>query len=141
VFRYSKKGSLAERLIRVLVADDHEAWSRFARLTLETSPRVHVIGEVADGMLTVLKAQELLPDLIILDIGIPTLNGIEAARRLREFSAQIKIIFLSLETSVDLVQEALAAGAHGYVLKMDASSELLSALEAVFRGECYQFQT
>jgi CheY-like chemotaxis protein len=128
---------LTARSIRVLLAEDYEPWCRFTRLKLETAPRLQVVGEVSDGLLAVLKAQELLPDLIILDIGLPTLNGIEAARRIRELSPQIKIVFMSLETSIDVVREALATGAQGYVVKMDASNELLTALEAVLRGERY----
>jgi DNA-binding NarL/FixJ family response regulator len=128
---------LAARSIRVLVAEDYEPWCRFTRLKLKPEPRLQVVGEVSDGLLAVLKAQELLPDLIILDIGLPSLNGIEAARRIREFSPQIKIVFMSLQTSIDIVREALAIGAQGYVVKMDASNELLIALEAVLRGERY----
>ena len=98
---------MGERSIRVLVADDFESWCRFIRLELMAEARLQVVGEVSDGLLAVLKAQELLPDLVILDIGLPTLNGIEAARRIREFSPQIKIVFLSQESSIDIVREAL----------------------------------
>ena len=80
-------------------------------------------------------AQALQPDLILLDIGLPKLNGIEAARRIRELAPQSKILFVSQESSVEVVQAAFSLGASGYVVKMDAGSELLTAVDAVLRGE------
>ena len=93
------------------------------------------MGEVTDGLEAVQKAQELQPDLILLDIGLPRLNGIEAARRIRKLSPKSKVLFVSQESSADVVQEALRTGAEGYVVKMDAGLELLSAVNAVLRGE------
>jgi CheY-like chemotaxis protein len=94
-----------------------------------------VIGEVSDGLEAIRKAQELHPDLILLDIGLPGLNGIEAARRIRRFSPKSKILFVSQESSADVVQLAFSLGACGYVVKMDARGELLSAVDAALRGE------
>jgi CheY-like chemotaxis protein len=94
-----------------------------------------VIDEVSDGLEAVRKAQELYPDLILLDIGLPGLNGIEAAQRIRRFSPKSKILFVSQESSPDVVQHALSLGACGYVVKMDAGGELLAAVEAVLRDE------
>ena len=89
---------------------------------------------VSNGLEAVHEAQRLQPDLILLDIGLPALNGIEAARRIRVLSPNSKIIFVTQESSVDIVQEALSIGAHGYVVKTDAGSELLAAVAAVLQG-------
>ena len=97
-------------------------------------PALQIVGETSDGLEAVHKAEELQPDLIVLDIGLPTLNGIEAARRIRKLSPESKIVFISQESSADVVQEALALGALGYVVKAHAGSELLAAVEAVLEG-------
>ena len=101
---------------------------------LETRPELQVIGEVSDGLEAVHKAEKLQPDLIVLDIGLPSLNGIEAARQIRELSPNSKILFLSQESSADLVEETLRLGALGYVVKAHAGTELLAAVEAVSQG-------
>jgi len=101
---------------------------------LETRPELQVIGRVSDGLEAVHKAEELQPDLIVLDIGLPSLNGIEAARQIRKLSPNSKILFLSQEASADLVQEALGLGALGYVVKTHAGTELLVAVEVVCQG-------
>jgi CheY-like chemotaxis protein len=98
-------------------------------------PELQVICEVSDGSEAVQKAEELKPDLIFLDLGLPKLNGIEAARRIRQLSPSSKMIFLSQDNSLDVVQEALSTGARAYVYKALAGSELLPAVEAVLRGE------
>jgi len=120
--------------VRILVVDDYGPWRRFVSTTLQKQPKLQVIGEAVDGMEAVQKAEELQPDLIVLDIGLPSLNGIEAARRIRKLSPESKILFISQESSSDLVQEALALGALGYVVKAHAGSELLAAVEAVLEG-------
>jgi DNA-binding NarL/FixJ family response regulator len=119
---------------RVLVVDDYEPFRRFVCSTLGTKPELQIVGEASDGLEAVHKAEELQPDLIVLDIGLPTLNGIEAVRRIRKLSPKSKILFISQESSADLVQEALALGALGYVVKTHAGSELLAAVEAVLKG-------
>jgi DNA-binding NarL/FixJ family response regulator len=119
---------------RVLVVEDYESWRRTLCSALHKQPELQVIGEVSDGLEAVEKAQELQPDLILLDIGLPRLNGIEAARRIRSLSPQSKILFVSQETSPDIVQGALATGARGYVVKSDANRELLPAVKAVLQG-------
>ena len=121
--------------IRVLVVDDYGPWRRFACATLLKQPELQVIGEVSDGLEAVQQAQELQPDLIVLDIGLPTLNGIEAARRIREVSLASKILFLSENRSSDIVEEALSTGARGYVVKSDAANDLLPAMKAVLEGK------
>jgi DNA-binding NarL/FixJ family response regulator len=124
-----------ERDIRVLVVDDFEPFRDFVSSTLKKLPEVRIIGEVSDGMEAVEKAQELRPDLILLDIGLPALNGIETARRIRELSPRSKILFVSASDSKEMVEAALRLGAHGYVLKSDAQRELIAAVESVVRGE------
>ena len=119
---------------RLLVVEDDEPFRRFVCSTLEKRTELQVVGEVSDGLEAVQKAEELRPDLILLDVGLPTLNGIEAARRIRKLSPQSKILFVSQETSTDVVQEALGLGAMGYVAKTNAGIELLAAVEAVFQG-------
>jgi DNA-binding NarL/FixJ family response regulator len=97
-------------------------------------PELQVICEVSDGLEAVQKAESLQPDLILLDIGLPTLNGFEAARRIRKLAPDSKILFLSQESSADVVQEAFRVGALGYVLKAQAGTELLAAVDAVRQG-------
>jgi DNA-binding NarL/FixJ family response regulator len=126
---------LATSSVRVLVVDDFEPWRRFVSSTLQKQPEYQVIGEVSDGLEAVRQAEELQPDLILLDIGLPTLDGIEAARRIREVSPRSKILFVSENRSVDVAEEALKTGAAGYVLKSNAASELLPAIEAILKGE------
>ena len=120
---------------RVLVVEDSEPFRKFLCSTLGERPELEIVGEVTDGLQAVLKAEELQPDLIVLDIGLPTLNGIEVARRIRQVSPESKIIFVSQESSSDVVQEALGTGALGYVVKSDAGSELLEGVNAVLRGK------
>jgi DNA-binding NarL/FixJ family response regulator len=120
--------------IRILVVDDFEGWRRQVRLLFQPRPEWQVIAEASDGSEAVEKAEELKPDLIVLDIGLPKLNGIEAARRIRQLSPSSKIIFLSQNNDRDIVQAALSTGALGYVHKTAVRSDLLPAIEAVLQG-------
>jgi DNA-binding NarL/FixJ family response regulator len=120
--------------LRVLVVDDFEAWRRFVCSVLSKNPELQVIGEATDGLEAVQKAEELQPDLILLDVGLPSLNGIDAARRIRNIAPESKIIFLSQESSPEMVQEALSLGAWGYVVKGMAGADLLAAVETVLEG-------
>jgi DNA-binding NarL/FixJ family response regulator len=126
---------LAGSTNRILVVDDYEPWRRFVSTTLQKQPELQIIGEVTDGLQAVQKAEQLQPDLILLDIGLPTLNGIEAARRIRELSPKSKILFVSENRSWDIAKEALRTGAGGYVVKSDAAAELLPAVNAVLGGK------
>jgi DNA-binding NarL/FixJ family response regulator len=126
---------LATSSVRALVVDDFEPFRRCVASVLQELPTVQVICEVSDGLAAVQKAEELQPDLIVLDIGLPKLNGLEAARQIRKLSPNSKILFLSQESSADVVHEALGLGALAYVVKSDAASELLTAVCAVLRGE------
>ena len=120
--------------VRVLVVEDFEPFRRFVCSMLGRRPEIQVVCEVSDGLEAVRKAAELQPDLIILDIGLPSLSGIEAARRIRSLSPNSKILFVSQESSTDVVEEAFSLGALGYVVKTHAGIELLAALEAVCQG-------
>src|SRR6202008_401452 len=119
---------------RVLVVEDSDAFRKCICSTLGERAELQIVGEVSDGMEAVQKVEELQPDLIVLDIGLPTLNGIEAARRIRKLAPESKILFLSQESSAGVVQEGLRLGVLGYVVKARAGAELLAAVEAVLRG-------
>jgi DNA-binding NarL/FixJ family response regulator len=117
--------------MRILVVEDFEPFRRFVCSTLGEQPRLQVVGESSDGLEAVQKAEALQPELIVLDIGLPSLNGIEAARRIRKVSPESKIVFISQESSAEVVEEAFRLGARGYVVKRRAGIDLLPAIEAV----------
>ena len=121
--------------VRVLVVDDYKPWHDFVSTMLRCQPELQIIGRVSDGLEAVKQAQQLQPDLILLDIGLPTLNGIEAARRIQELSPTPKILFVSENRSADIAEEALRTGAGGYVIKSNAAGELLSAIKVVLAGK------
>lgn len=121
-------------VVRALVVDDYEPFRGFICSTLAKMQNLKVIGEASDGLEAVHKAEELKPDLIVLDIGLPTLNGIEVARQIRKSCPQCKILFMSQGSSIDVAQEAFSLGALGYVVKAHAGSELLIAVETVCQG-------
>ena len=127
----SGKAGAGMSLVRVLVVEDFLPFRRFVCSTLGKRCELQVVCEASDGLEAVQKAQELQPDLILLDIGLPTLNGIEAARRIRKLAPESKIIFLSQESSAEVVQEALSLGARGYVVKTRVGNELLAAVDSV----------
>ena len=120
--------------VRVLVVDDYEIWRQRIRSILETQPELQIIGEASDGLEAVHKAQELKPDLILLDIGLPSLNGIEAASRLCRLVPSAKVLFLTQNHDADVIRLALSNGAKGYVLKMDVARELLPAIKTIIHG-------
>ena len=119
----------------VLVVDDYEPFRRFICSTLRNRTELQVICEASDGLEAVKKAEELQPDLILLDIGLPTLNGIEAAHRISRLAPAAKILFVSMNNDTDVVTAALSNGAKGYVRKENAQTDLLPAIEAVLRGD------
>ena len=120
--------------IRILVVDDFEGWRRQVRLLFQARPQWQIIAEVSDGSEAVQKVAALKPDLIVLDIGLPKLNGIEAARGMRHLFPTSTIVFLSLNNDPDVVRAALSTGALGYVHKTDVQRDLLPAIEAVLQG-------
>lgn len=121
--------------IRVLVVEDFLPFRRLICSTLGKKPELEIIAEVSDGEEAVRKAEELKPDLILLDIGLPSLNGIAAARQIRKLAPDSKIIFVTQESSADVVQEALSVGALGYVAKTTMNGSLLAAVDAVLEGK------
>lgn len=127
--------TLGAASIRVLVVDDYEPWHRVISTTLRKEPKLQIIGYASDGLEAVQHAERLQPDLILMDIGLPILNGIEAAGRIREVSPRSKILFVSQNHSPEIVQEALSNGVGGYVVKSHAGSELLPAIKAILEGK------
>jgi DNA-binding NarL/FixJ family response regulator len=125
------------RSCKILVVEDFDRFREFVVLSLRERAEFQLIYEASDGLEAVQRAEELQPDLILLDIGLPRLSGIEAARRIRKVSANSKILFVSQELSADVAQEALHLGAQGYLLKADAGGELLPAVDAVLQGRQY----
>jgi DNA-binding NarL/FixJ family response regulator len=121
--------------VRILVVDDFEKFRQFVVELLRKRPELQVIGEASDGLEALQTAVELRPDLILLDIGLQSLNGIKVARQMRSLVPESIIIFLTQESSADLVQEALSLGARGYVTKTTAEADLFAAVEAVLSGK------
>src|SRR5208337_1204769 len=115
-------------LLRILIADDHTVVRAGLRTLLESRSGWEVCAEAADGREAVDKAAKHKPHIAILDIGMPLLNGVEAARRIRKASPATEILILTMHESDDLVQQVVEAGAHGYILKDDADRVLLDAL-------------
>jgi len=122
-------------VVSVLVVEDHEPFRRFIRSTLGKRPELEIVSEASDGLQAVQKAAELQPNLILLDIGLPTINGIEAARRIARLVPAAKVLFVSQNNHVDVVTAAFSNGAKGYVHKASALTDLLPAIEAVLRGD------
>jgi DNA-binding NarL/FixJ family response regulator len=133
--RIEESQKLQTSPVRVLVVDDFELWRTFVHNRLDGVPNLRVIGIAGDGLEAVQKAKELQPDLIVLDIDLPRLNGIEAARRIRKAAPQSKILFLSANADPDVVSAALGAGGLGYIHKSAAAQSLLPAMEAVLLGK------
>lgn len=119
--------------IRILIVDDFEGYRRFVCSTLQQNLECELL-EASDGLAALERARQEKPDLIVLDIGLPGLNGIELGRRIRKISPNSRILYVSQEASVEVVQEALQLGALGYIVKADAVDELLIAVDAVLHG-------
>ena len=126
--------------VRVLVVDDHATVRHTICSLLSHDPALDVICQTANGEEAVKKAEELQPDLVLLDISLPGISGIEAARQIRKVSPQSQIIFLSQHDSLQMAYEALRVGGHGYVAKIDAASELLKAIRTVREGSLFVSQ-
>jgi len=127
---------MAEK-IRILLADDHQILREGLKYILDTQADMKVIGEASDGRQAVREAKKINPDVIIMDIAMPELNGIEAARQILAVSPSIKIIILSMHYSTEHIYQALQAGAMGFVIKDAAGKELMQAVRAVYGGHRY----
>jgi CheY-like chemotaxis protein len=121
--------------VSVLVVDDHERWRETVHRLLNHRPNVKIVGHAADAVRATELAAELQPQLILLDIGMPGMSGIEAARHIFRVAPQTKIIFVTQDNNADVVEHALGTGAHGYVLKTDTGRELPNAIEAVLQNQ------
>lgn len=124
-----------KNVVRILIVDDSEQWRLFASSKLQSQCGFQVIGQAKDGPEAIAKAQELRPDIILLDIGLPELNGMEVARRLRSSQPESKILFWSADLSPEIVDEMFGIGALGYVPKIKAATDLMPAIRAVTGGQ------
>lgn len=124
-------------MIHVLLAEDHSMVRAGLRALLERAQDIKVIGEAANGQEAIDLTTELKPDVLVLDIMMPRLNGIQAAEQIHNMKVPVKILFVSMYSDVGLVRQALQSGAKGYVLKTSAGEELLQAIRAVAQGETY----
>jgi two-component system nitrate/nitrite response regulator NarL len=128
------KGKGKPKPITVPVVDDYKTWRHFFWATLQGKPELQLVGEASDGMEAVHRAEQRQPELILLDISVPALNGIEAAGRIGKVSSS-KILFVSVNRSPDVTRAALNNGGVGYVVKADAAKDLLPAIRAVLAGK------
>jgi two-component system, NarL family, response regulator NreC len=126
-----------EKKIRILLADDHTVVRRGLRLLLERQPEFGVVAEASDGKQAVEAAEQSKPDVVVLDIAMPNLNGIEAAQRILSVSPNTSIVVLSMHADEGYVLRALKAGAKGYLLKDSAEGDLIEAIRAVTRGKTF----
>ena len=123
--------------ISVVLADDHTIVRDGLRALLEADPEIRVVGNAADGRQVVKQVAELQPDVVIMDISMPQLNGIDATRQILEVSPQVRVIILSMLGTADHVFHALQAAARGYLLKESAGREVMDAVQTVYAGEMY----
>ncbi len=124
-------------ITKVLLVDDHKWVRQGFKLALESKFNINIIGEAGDGNEAIEKTKELLPELILMDINMPNLNGIEAAKQIREFNKDVKIIILTMLDNERFIFEALTAGINGYIYKDSEITELAKAIEQVMEGEDY----
>jgi DNA-binding NarL/FixJ family response regulator len=122
------------RPIRVFLVDDFSPFRDFLRTALEQMPDFEIVGEASDGIEAVRKIRELNPDLILLDVGLPNLSGIEVARQIQNFSAFSIILFVSQICDWDIIEHAFLNGGNGYLVKSDSATEFVTAVESVCRG-------
>jgi two-component system response regulator NreC len=123
--------------IRVLLADDHTILRAGVRMMLNAQPDIEVVGEASDGRQAITEAQRLLPDVILMDITMPDLNGIEATRQVKRLLPEIKVLVLTMHENEEYLFQVLRAGASGYMLKEAADTELISAIRIITNGSFY----
>lgn len=126
-----------DRKIRILIADDHAVVRSGFRALLAAHPDLEVVGEAADGLRAVEEAVSLQPDIVVMDVTMPNLNGIEATRRITEEAPRVRVLALSMHKDAVYVREILRAGARGYLLKESGESDLINAVRALAKGEAY----
>lgn len=124
---------------RVLIADDHAIVRAGVRLLLESQPDIQVVGEAVDGRQAVEMARQLQPDLVLMDVAMPVMNGLEATQRIKEALPQIQVLVLTMHEDERYFFQILQAGASGYVVKGASPADLLSAVRAVARGQAYLY--
>ncbi len=123
--------------IKVLLAEDHTIVRKGIRSLLDAEANITVVGEAEDGRQALQKVEELLPDIVLMDITMPHLNGLEATRQIKKLFPQVKVIALTMYTNEEYVSQVLQAGAAGYLVKQAAPAELVSAIQAVYRGDSF----
>jgi DNA-binding NarL/FixJ family response regulator len=123
--------------IRIIVADDHGVLRAGLRAVLNAEPDMAVVGEAGDGPTALRLAAELCPDILLLDISMPGMNGVEVTRQLKKAQPDVRVLILTLHEDEGLLQEAIRAGVSGYIVKRAVESELVSAIQAVYRGDIY----
>lgn len=127
--------------IRVLIADDHTIVRSGVRLLLEAEPDIRVVGEAIDGQEALVMAETTLPDVVLMDITMPLMDGLEATRQIKVLYPKIQVLILTMHRSDDYFFETLKAGASGYILKGAQASELIEAVRVVGRGEVFLYPT
>ena len=125
-------------MIKVLLAEDHTIVRKGLRSSLEGEADIQVVGEAEDGQQAVEKAQLLLPDIVLMDITMPVLNGLEATRQIKSLHPRIKVVVLTVHSTQEYVFQILQAGGSGYVLKQAVVSELIQAIRAVYQGDSFR---
>ena len=123
--------------IRVLICDDHTLFCEGIKAILRNEPGLEIVGEARDGRQAVELVKEVRPDVLLMDVSMPDMNGFDATRRVREFDESVKVLMLTMHDEEELVARCLEAGAHGYILKDAPASQLLYAIETVYKGERY----
>ncbi len=123
--------------IKVLLAEDHTIVRKGIRSLLDDEPEIEVVGEAADGREAVEKVERFSPDVVLMDVSMPTLNGLEASRQIIKRFSTVKVLILTMHTNEEYVLQFLRAGASGYLLKQSAPTELVSAIQAVYRGDSF----
>ncbi|MBU0493831.1 MAG: response regulator transcription factor [Chloroflexi bacterium] len=123
--------------IRVLLAEDHTLVRKGLRALLDAEPDIEVVGEAADGRAAVEQVGQLQPDLVLMDLSMPSLNGLEATRQIRRRCPKVQVVVLTMHADEEYIFQILRAGAAGYVVKKAAPSELIAAIQTVYRGETY----
>ena len=123
--------------IKVLLAEDHTIVRKGIRSLLDNEPDIEVIGEAEDGREAVEKVEELCPDIVLMDITMPRLNGLDASRQIKKMHPEVRVLVLTMYTNEEYILQLLQAGASGYLVKQSAPEELLSAIQAAYRGDTF----